>query len=148
MADSKTEDHLADPHIVIRSLIWGTVVSVLAVFALTRFGHAKWTLAFGVGASLSMFSLFSLGMLVPKLTSTKSPGGSQFLLALLLFLKLPMYTIVLYALTRACGDDVKFAFPGVLVAPVMIGARTIWSVVFHLLRSPRISSEETGAARI
>ncbi len=148
MADSKTEDDLADPHIVVRSLIWGTVVSVLAVFALNLLGHAKWSLAFGVGASLSLFSLFSLGMLVPKLTSTKSPGGSQFLLALLLFLKLPMYTIVLYALTRACGDDVKFAFPGVLVAPVVIGARTIWAVIFHLLRSSRVPGEDAGAARI
>ena len=98
---------------------------------LVRYGHFGSAWGFSAGAGLSLVSLFSLGFLVPRLTTPAAPAVSQFLLALILFLKLPLYAVVLDVVTRMPGVDARSIFPGVLISPMAITFKTVGAMIWQ-----------------
>ena len=106
-------------------------LSVFTTIVLVRYGHSGWAWGFAVGAGVSLMSLFSLGYMVPRLTLPNAPAASQFLLALILFLKLPLYTVVLDCVMHKPGVDVRSIFPGILIAPIGITAKTVGAMVWQ-----------------
>ncbi len=80
-----------------------------------------WSVALGVavGSALSLFSLWSLVVLVPALLR---PGrrGLRHGLTAILFLKFPLYVAVLYWATQVMHADVFALFGGIALVPVVI----------------------------
>lgn len=131
MSDANSEQCGEEPSIISGSLTLGLLLSVVTSVILIKSGRVGWSWGFSVGAGISLISLYSLSTLVPRLTMPAASGASQFLLALVLFLKLPLYTIALYAVTRMPGVDARSAFPGILVAPIAITAKAVGAGVWH-----------------
>lgn len=124
-----TESKKQDTNTVSSSLTYGLVLSVVTAVILARTGHVGWAWGFSVGAALSLISLFSLGILLPMLMMPQAPRASQFLLSLVLFMKLPLYAAALYWITRMPGVDARSAFPGILMAPLAITGSAVGSLV-------------------
>ena len=131
MRDLETCTPTEEPNEITGTLVTGLQISVLVSGFMAIGHHAGWALGFGAGAAISLFSTFSLGVLVPVLSRPGAPRASQFVLAMLLLLKLPVYVLALYLVTRVCGDDAKFAFLGIMVSPAVIGGRTIGKLIFQ-----------------
>lgn len=125
------EESVGEPCIITGSLTLGLFVSVVTIVMLVWCGHIGWARGFSVGAGLSLISLFSLGTVVPRLSMPTAPRASQILLSLVLFLKLPLYTIALYMVTHMPGVDARSAFPGILAAPLAITIKAVGSLVWQ-----------------
>src|SRR5580658_9574827 len=103
LTDIDSEQGRQEPNIITGSLALGLFLSVFATVMLVLYGHIGWAWGFSVGAGISLISLFSLGFLVPRLTVPTARGASQFLLALVLFLKVPFYAVALDMVMRKPG---------------------------------------------
>lgn len=94
----------------------------LACFATLVFVlQGWWAVAMGaaIGSALSLFSLWSVAVVMPALLR---PGNrrAQFWLAAMLFVKFPLYAGVLYWATLVLKADVFALFGGIALVPVVI----------------------------
>jgi hypothetical protein len=149
LAECGKDSNEEGSNIVSSSFSYGLCLSALAGVFLMKTGHVGWAWGFSVGAGLSLISLYSLGILVPRLMMPNAPEASQFMLALVLFLKLPLYAVALYAVTRMHGVDARSAFPGILMAPLVISGRTIGALVWQWISEIlHVRQIRRGGARI
>ena len=96
---------------------------------------ANWAIGLAAGSAISLFSLLSLGILVPIVMMPNAPGASQFLLGLILFLKLPIYTILLWGVSNIRGVDMRSTVPGVILAPCLVGAQAVLQVLMEPIKA-------------
>ena len=129
MVENSTELKSDEPNMVKGSYFPTLMASILITVLLAQCGHSNWAWGFGVGAGISVFSLLSLGTIVPMLMFPSAPGATQFLLSLVMILKLPLYVVALYVVTRMPGADARSAFPGILMAPAVIASKTFYTVL-------------------
>lgn len=76
---------------------------------------------------ISLFSLVSLAVLVPRLLHPSAPKAASFLLSLLLFLKLPFYAFALYIATRMPGFSPVALLAGAVLIPMLFAADALAS---------------------
>ena len=110
-------------------LLTATVCAVLVHMHL-----AGWAIGMAAGSAISLFSLLSVGILIPIVMMPNAPGASQFLLGLVLFLKLPIYAILLWAVSLIPGVDMRSTVPGVILAPTLVGAHAVLQVLWEPIR--------------
>ncbi|HEV2472739.1 MAG TPA: hypothetical protein VGS41_08755 [Chthonomonadales bacterium] len=139
---------------VVRVLRMGTLFTLAFCGTLILSGRFGWALGFACGAALSLFSLLSLGVLIPRLLNPQFPARSKALLALTFFGKLPFFATVLYFASRFGSAQPGFLASGALLAPGIITGRTIADLVSHRAgeKKPETASGEalvapTGADR-
>src|SRR5260221_14128572 len=78
------EDNLA-----LRTLKTGAISTVFLTLLLCGAGRFPWAGGFCIGAALSLFSIFSLMVVVPFLLRPGAPAHASLLLGIPLFMKLP-----------------------------------------------------------
>jgi MFS family permease len=115
-----------------RALKSGAWVTLYSTLVLLCTGHPGWAWGFLIGALLSLFSLFSLIVVVPKLFRLDSPRRVQRLLSIVLVLKLPLYAAFLYLAVSVRGVSLAGVGVGVVLVPMIITLKTIGG----LLRPP------------
>ncbi|MCS6775291.1 MAG: hypothetical protein RMJ43_04730 [Chloroherpetonaceae bacterium] len=81
---------------------------------------STWALGFFIGGTLSLLSLFSLTVIVPFLFQPGVGHTARHLLTLTLFMKLPIYSIGLYAASRGDWCDPRGTGIGIVLAPAVI----------------------------
>jgi hypothetical protein len=122
------EDTLA-----LRTVKTGAVSAVFLTLLLIGTGHPSWAVGFFIGAALSLFSIFSLMVVVPFLMRPGAPSYASTLLGLALFMKLPTYVLGLYFAVRIAGSSPINAILcitlGVLLAPLVITLKTLGTLL-------------------
>lgn len=103
----------------------GLLFSVALTFALVVSKHGNWAVSYLWGAFLSLFSLISLMVVLPRLLHPKAPQIATFLLTLLLFFKLPFYGVCLFLAIHAPGFSAFALLGGAVIVPVLIGLDAI-----------------------
>jgi len=112
-------------NLAIRTLKTGALVALGGMLWLRMLGHPAWGWGFLAGSLLSLFSLFTLMVVIPFLLR---PGGGQLSVALLmvtLLMKLPLYAVGLYIAVRLSGNAPLSAFAGLTLAPAVITLKTL-----------------------
>lgn len=109
---------------VVRAL--KSAACVATVLDLTFFcsGQSKWGWGFLIGALVSLFSLFSLIVIVPILIRPKASPHVKGLLSLTLFLKLPFYAIALSLANPRHGVEPMAVGLGIALVPLILTFRT------------------------
>ncbi len=97
---------------------------VITVFLLSG-GHSGLGISYLWGAMISLFSLVSLTVLVPRLLHPNAPQAATFMLSLLLFLKLPFYAIALYLATHTQGFSVALLITGAVLIPLVLAVEAL-----------------------
>jgi hypothetical protein len=120
-------------HILKRSAFVGLCVTLI-LFSLGGAGVA-W--GFLIGAGMSLFSLVTLMIAVPNLLHPGASRRAQRRLGLLLFLKLPLYMVGLYIVTRARGVQPMGAVFGIALVPAL----AFWQTVMGLLPEARATKK-------
>lgn len=110
---------MTDEQMPARVLRWATAIELIAVIALLARGESRLALGVSVGAVLGLGSLWTITWAVPRcLSPEKRRGGC--LLGVILFLKLPLYALLLnYALVRGRLNGLAI-FLGVAAVPLAI----------------------------
>jgi hypothetical protein len=118
------EDTLA-----LRTVKTSVVSAVFLTLLLISTGHLRWAGGFLIGAGLSLFSIFSLMIVVPFLLRPGAPACAPTLLGIALFMKLPTYALGLYLAVRIAGSAPLSAILsvtlGILLAPLVITLKTL-----------------------
>lgn len=99
-----------------------TSAYALALLTIVLF-YAKlstWALGFLIGGALSLFSMFSLTVIVPFLFQPGVGGRAKGLLSLTLFMKLPLYGAGLYVVSRGEWVDPRGAGIGIVLVPAVL----------------------------
>lgn len=127
--------HLEEPFTLrtLKTSAWTAIVAAVLFFLAS---HREWAAGFTVGAALSLFSLFSLVVLVPILFR---PGAGRFakgLLSLTLFCKLPFYMGALYFGTTLPGAQPAAMALGIALVPFVITMKTIGKALFDTEAAP------------
>lgn len=97
-------------------LLFSVVLS--SILVLSRNGN--WAVSYLWGVFLSLFSLISLMVVLPRLLHPKAPQIATLLLMLLLFIKLPFYGVCLFMAIRATGFSAVALLGGAILVPTMI----------------------------
>jgi len=118
----------------LKTSTWVTVFTTLWLFATA---HSAWAWGFLIGALLSLFSLFSLTVLVPMLFRPGAPRHIQGLLSLTLFMKLPLYLGGLYLATSVHSIAPMGAGLGVTLVPMVITLKAIGGLIMELKPATR-----------
>lgn len=108
-----------------RSLITSAQAAVFIWGALLLARHPGWALGFAIGALCSLFSLFTLGLVVPMLLRPGVGPKMRALLGVTLFMKLPLYCAGLYLATRGPMAQAMGATLGIALVPVVITLKTL-----------------------
>jgi hypothetical protein len=87
--------------------------------------HGGWAAGFIIGALLSLFSLYSLGVCVPALFHPGATRRASALLQVVLLMKLPLYGIGLYIASRMGSAAAFAAFAGCTLVPVIITVEAV-----------------------
>ena len=103
-------------------------------------GRSAWAWGFLIGAALSLFSMFSLAVLVPQQFRPGATRRARRWLLLTLILKLPLYAAGLYLVTRVQGISPVAAMFGIALAPIVITLKAIGSALTPLETERVISS--------
>ena len=116
----RQEDRLTTP--TLRSSLWALI---LTVTWLNAAHHAAMGWGFLIGGLLSVFSLWTLTVVVPMFFQ---PGASRFAKAILLLtlcMKLPVFALALYVGTHLHTVAPIGMMLGIALTPMVITARTI-----------------------
>jgi hypothetical protein len=119
---------MPDERLPQRTLV--TVSWLAAWFALVCAARGQTTFALGLllGAAIGMFSLWSLMVAVPRLLGGTNPAG-RYLVGAILFLKLPLYAVVLNFAMVSPAISPFAVFVGVALIPIVL----LLKVVGHQL---------------
>jgi hypothetical protein len=90
-----------------------------------------------IGALLSLFSLFSLGVCVPALFHKGATRMASAMLQVLLLMKLPIYAIGLYVASRMGSAAAFAAFAGCTLVPTIISLKAVSKAFIESNRSWR-----------
>ncbi|HZO88088.1 MAG TPA: hypothetical protein VFB38_07075 [Chthonomonadaceae bacterium] len=116
-------------NLIVRALKTSAWVTLLTTLALLGAGKNDWAWGFLTGAVLSLFSLFSLTVVVPMLLRPGASRAAQALLGLTLFMKLPIYMIGLYLIANVPAIKAAGAGFGIALLPVVITLKAIGSAL-------------------
>src|SRR5262249_54568850 len=111
--------------LTIRSLKSSFWVLLITISVLFWSGHGDWAKGFLVGALCSLFSIFSLMVIVPMLFRPGASPHVKGLLSMTLFMKLPLYALALYLVTSVSGFEPMGAGIGMALVPAVITLITI-----------------------
>jgi len=100
-------------------------------------GHSNWAWGFLIGALISLFSLFSLIVIVPILIRPKASPHVKGLLAMTLFCKLPFYAIALSLANPKHGVEPMGVGLGIALIPMVLTFRTAAALVLAEVRAQR-----------
>jgi hypothetical protein len=117
--------------VAMRSLISCVPVAVVVPYALCALHHKAWAICYATGAILSLFSLFSLTVLVPMLFRPGSRSSVKAALCLTLFMKIPIYMVALYLMTQLAASGAAAAVVGIVLAPMVITIRAVVGMVYR-----------------
>jgi hypothetical protein len=118
-----------DDKMALRSLRDCIPVAAVITYALCAIHHKPWALCYATGALLSLFSLFSLTIVVPMLVRPGANPAVKWLLGLTLFMKLPIYMFALYMMTLIAASGAVAAVFGIALAPMVITFKAIVGMV-------------------
>ncbi len=117
------------PKRTIRTSFWLSAWFVL-IFGLR--GQADMSVGLAIGSAMSIFSLWTIAMAVPRATES-GRGRGPWLLAFLFLVKLPVYGLILNCAISSKAVHVGALFAGVGVVPVVIVLKTLGRM---LIRHP------------
>lgn len=120
MQDTSETSETSQRQIIIRALQasgWALIGITLVLFYARL---STWALGFFIGGALSLLSLFSLTVIVPFLFQPGAGHTARHLLTLTLFMKLPIYSVGLYAASRGDWCDPRGTGIGIVLAPAVI----------------------------
>jgi len=118
----------------LKSAAWFAVALDLTLFSSRQ---TMWGWGFLVGASLSLFSLVSLIVIVPILIRPHASPHVKGLLAMTLFLKLPLYAIALSLSNPHHGIEPMAVGLGIALVPLVLTFRTAAALVMEEARVQR-----------
>lgn len=125
--------HMHEDNLALRTVKTGAVAAVFLTLLLIGSGHLRWAGGFFIGASLSLFSIFSLMVVIPFLMRPGAPACAPALLGITLFMKLPAYALGLFFAVKIAGSSPLAAalsiLLGVLLAPLVITLKTLGSLL-------------------
>jgi hypothetical protein len=142
-----------DDKIAFRSLTSCVPVAAVTTYALCALHHKSWALCYATGGFLSLFSLFSLTIVVPMLVRPSASPAVKWVLGLTLFMKLPIYMFALYLMTQLAASGAMAAVFGIALAPMVITFNTVVGMVRRpkvkesRIRESRAEGGETGALK-
>lgn len=117
MAQDETEQKITPQALKVGA--WATALITAILF------YAKlptWAAGFLIGSLLSLFSMFSLAILVPILFRPSTAAGAKGLLTMTLFMKLPIFGAVLYLITRTKFAEPMAVAAGIALIPAVLTA--------------------------
>jgi hypothetical protein len=109
----------------LRTFFHSLGIAALITFVFWIAGHRIWSAGFVLGAAMSLFSLFSLRVCVPRLFRAGATGRATTLLHFALVAKLPVYGAGLYLATRMGSAAAFAAFAGCALVPAVITLETV-----------------------
>lgn len=126
--------------------------SVLIPLGLYYSGYSKLAFGFVFGAILSVFSFISLAIVVPFLFRPGSSPAVKGLLGITLYMKLPLYMVILYFGTRLPGVSPGMMAVGIGLVPAVISVKGILEAMTGTERArqkatERATSNTTEAVR-
>jgi hypothetical protein len=123
----------------IRSSFWATILVTTWLYAVGK--HALgW--GFLIGAIVSLFSIATLGVVVPMFFRPGASGHARFILGLTFFMKLPVFALALYLGTHLKAVNPLGLIFGIAVAPAVITLQALGS----LITTSRPEAEEGAVA--
>ena len=120
-----------------RALKWSLLTSLLFGTLLAMTGQVRLSLGFGIGAVLSLFSLWSLSVGIPVLICQGAGTLQRVAFGLLLWTKLPVFILLLYVASQLGETALMGAIAGIALCPMMIAFLTMLELVLPLLLSRR-----------
>ena len=111
--------------LTIRSLKTSILVLLITTSGLFWAGHGDWAKGFMIGALCSLFSMFSLMVIIPFLFQPGASPEVKGLLGMTLFMKLPLYAVALYVVTSVRGFEPMGAGLGMVLVPAIITSHTV-----------------------
>ncbi len=142
---------MLEEKLTLRTLRTSAPTSLAVTATILACGHRGWAAGFLIGSALSLFSLFSLTIVVPMLMRPGAPRFAGSLLGLTLFMKLPLYFAGLYAVTHIPGISAAWAAFGIGLTPTIITLKTVGRMIPKSLRvseDPRIRLAATTRAMV
>lgn len=115
--------------ICIRSVVTSVVLGTL-VFLACYFGHHhNWAWGFLIGGFLSLFSMVTLMLAVPFLTWSGAPRHMSGLLVVTLYMKIPIFCMGLYLMSRLPNVSPIACFIGICLTPAVITMKAVGNVI-------------------
>jgi len=133
---------------IVRTFFHSVAFAIPIALALFLSGHRNEAVGFAIGAVLSLFSLYSLGVCVPALFRPGANGSASALLQLLLVMKLPIYAVGLYMATRMGSAAAFAAFAGCALVPAIVSSGAIGKAIVESNRGLRRAAAMHGAVEI
>lgn len=131
----------------VRSLKASFLFFTLVSLGLYLAGRPAGAWSFAIGSFLSLFSLTSLMAAIPLLARpTSSPGMVKGVLALLLYLKLPLFSAGLYVGTRLPGCDQILLGVGVALVPLVLTVQAVCDALREGAREAREAEAQKARA--
>ncbi len=118
-----------DDKMALQSLKSCVPVAGAITYAFYALNHKSWALCYATGALLSLFSLFTLTILVPMLFRPGAHPSVKALLCITLFMKLPIYMFALYMMTRLAAAGAAASVVGIALAPMVITLKAVAAMV-------------------
>src|SRR5438874_11865331 len=109
----------------LRTFFHSVAAAITISLGLAATGHKTWAAGFGIGAVISLFSLFSLKVCVPALFYKGATPRATALLQVVLMMKVPFYATGLYFATRMGNAAAFAAFTGGTVVPCVISLEAV-----------------------
>lgn len=119
----------SDEKAAVRALIWSIPIGTATTLALNALHHRDWAVCYGIGAALSVFSLCSLTIFVPMLIQPGARPAIKGVLAVTLYMKLPIFCGALYYMTCVAASGAGASVFGIALAPMVITGRAILGMV-------------------
>lgn len=114
-------------------------VLTLAFFAA---GKNDWGLGFLLGSGLSLFSMVTLMLAVPFLMRPGMPRHMTALLQMTLFMKLPIFMVGLYVVSRISVGAAGASVAGISLVPTVITLLTIGDIIAEGRRETEALAEK------
>jgi len=118
-------DMQSDEKMAVRCLMWCVPVAASVTWSLGSLHRKDFALCYLVGALVSLFSFCSLTIIIPILFRPGAKSWVKGVLALTLFLKVPIFMLALYYMTRFAASGAAASVFGIALAPMVITLRTL-----------------------
>lgn len=125
-----------------RSLKASALAFPMLTLAFYAAGKNDWGLGFLLGSSLSLFSMATLMLAVPFLMRPGMPRHMTALLQMTLFMKLPIFMVVLYIVSRISTGAAGASVAGISLVPAMITLVTIGDIIAEGRRETAAAAEK------
>lgn len=139
MAQDETEQKITAP--ALKAGAWAAVLITAILF------FAKlptWAAGFLIGSLLSLFSMFSLMIVVPILFRPSTAAGAKGLLTMTLFMKLPIFGAVLYLVAKTKFAEPMAVAAGVILIPAVLTAFAIRQAFVDAQRETEMLREKAA----